>query len=388
MNKTIKAIIGKIICPDEIIDGGVVYIKDGKILSVQRKLEKEYLDNIEILDFSKNIISPGYIDLHTHGGHGYDVMDNTEESIMKIASMQMEHGVTSFLATTVSASEKDILKCISNIKEVMRSNYVTNILGIHLEGPFINNLKKGAHNPDYIINPNVKIISNILSGNSNIIRIVTLAPELKGAKEIIKILKQKDIIISVGHSNLTFEGLMEIIDLGVTHITHIFNGMNELHHRNPGIPCGALLSDKLKVEVIADGIHIHPAVIKLIVKLKGVGNVILVSDSNCATEMGDGIYEINKLKIQVAEGVARLEDGSLAGSTITVDKAVKNIIKWGVASIPDAIKMATINPAKAIRIDNYKGLIAEGKDADIIILDNEFNVIVTIIKGVIVYRSS
>jgi len=382
----VKILIGRILFADGIIRKGSVSISNGKIVDVSSSTNSNYKNDHEVLDFSDNIIAPGYIDIHTHGGSGHDVIDGSTSDIIEIAKMYLKHGVTSFLPTTVSSSQDMIIKSLRSIKSARNKKVGSNILGVHLEGPFINKDMKGAQNPIHIGSQDIDFFNNIIEEANGLIKIITLAPEIKGIENIIKILKEKNIIISIGHSDATYYELMDAISLGASQVTHLFNAMNKLHHREPGIPGGALISKRLKVQIIGDGNHINPVIVKLILNTKGCDNVILISDSMRATDIDDGVYSSGGLKVIVKEGIAKLEDGTLAGSTLTLDQAVKNLVNWGLTSISDAVKMASYNPAKEIGFGNSKGLIENGRDADIIVLDKQLNVIMTMIAGEIVFN--
>lgn len=382
-----KVLIGKILHVDGIIRKGLVLIKNGKIFNIYTEILNRFLENKEIINFSDKIIAPGYIDIHIHGCAGSDVMTGTEQDILRISKKLIQHGVTSFLPTVVTDSKENILRVIETIKRSIKINCYSNILGIHLEGPFINKSKKGAMNSDYIIPPKDDMVLDFLRKGNGLIKMITIAPEIKNAKKTIKQLKEKGVIISIGHSNAKYEQLVEATKLGVSQITHLFNAMNALNHRNPGIPGGALELDRLKVQVIADGIHIDPVVIKLIMKCKGVDKILLISDAIKAADLCDGIYKSAGLNVTVKDGVARLENNSLAGSTLMLDKAVQNLVKWGIASISDAIRMASYNIAESLGVLDKTGSIEKGKDADLVILDEDLNVVSTLIKGEMLYSA-
>jgi len=259
-------------------------------------------------------------------------------------------------------------------------------LGVHLEGPYINPEKRGAHDAEYVRLPSLDEIRELLEASNHTIKIVTLAPEVKGSIELITELRKFGIVASVGHSNATYSEVVDAIKHGVTHATHTFNEMGGLHHREPGVVGAVLVQDELTAELISDNIHVHPAAMKLLIRTKGTNKVVLVTDAIQAAGMPDGEYRVGKKDVIVRNGVCRVESGELAGSTLTMDGAVRNVMKSVGLPLRTAIKMATINPALAINIDKNKGSLEPGKDADIIIIDKEVNVYVTIVKGKIVHR--
>jgi N-acetylglucosamine-6-phosphate deacetylase len=261
------------------------------------------------------------------------------------------------------------------------------VLGVHLEGPYINPEKHGAHDAEHVRPPSPEEIKEMLEAANRTVKIVTLAPEVNGSKELIKELGKFGVVTSMGHSNATYSEAVNAIKLGVTHASHTFNGMRSFHHREPGIVGAVLVHDELTAELISDNIHVHPVAMKLLVRTKGTDKVVLVTDAIQAAGMPDGKYKLGKQKVIVEKGVCRLESGELAGSTLTMDEAVRNTMKSVGMPLRIAIKMATINPAVAISVDKSKGSLELGKDADIVIIDYEVNVYVTIVKGKVVYEA-
>jgi len=255
-----------------------------------------------------------------------------------------------------------------------------------LEGPYINLEKRGAHDAEYVRLPSPDEIKELLEAANCTIKIVTLAPEVNGSKELIKELGRLGIVASLGHSNATYKEAMKAIKLGATHAAHTFNEMRSFHHREPGILGAVLVHDELTAELISDNIHVHPVAMKLLVRTKGTDKVVLVTDAIQAAGMPDGKYKLGKQNVIVKKGVCRLESGELAGSTLTMDEAVKNAMKSVGIPLRTAIKMATINPAVTISVDKNKGSLEPGKDADIVIIDDEVKVYMTIVKGKVVYK--
>ena len=389
INKNKKTIIinGTIITPLQLLEDKVISIEKGKITGIGDKKNIFESAEIEIIDAGEGFIAPGFIDIHVHGGGGSDVMDGKYEAIKRVAATHSRFGTTAFLPTTMAMSKDKIIKSLKSINEVfVKGTGAAEILGVHLEGPYINPLKKGAQRKEDIKNPSIEefLEFNLASGNS--IRLVTIAPEIPGAIELIRWLYEHKIIASVGHSNATYEQVQESIRAGLNHVTHTFNAMRGLDHREPGVVGAALSSPELIVEMIADGIHLHPAVMKILTRVKEAEKIVLITDAMRATSKPEGTYNLGGQEVIVADGQARLKDGTLAGSVLTMDKAVNNMIEMVGVSLREAIQMATINPAKCLGIEGRKGSLAAGKDADIVILDKKLKVKLTMVKGKIVYK--
>jgi N-acetylglucosamine-6-phosphate deacetylase len=386
MEDKIAIKVGELITPIEKISKVYVLISSGrieKIVSWKDKISDEY----EIIDYSNYICAPGYIDIHTHGCYGYSVMDNKIESILKISENLLKHGVTSFLPTTLSAPINELSSILKNISLAMKNNnYGAEILGAYVEGPYINKERAMAQNVLFIREPNIEEFEELFKISEKNIRVITIAPEIPNAIEFIKNAKKHGIIVAAAHTNANYEEAMAGFDAGITLCTHFFNGMRNFHHRDPGIVGAALINQNVYCEIIADMIHLHPCTIKLTLLAKGIDKVVLITDSIPATGLPNGYYELEGLKIIVKDGVSRrIDTGGFAGSTLTMDKAVKNMVNKIGIDIKDAIKMATLNPAKAIG-EKERGIISPGAIANLIILDKDLNVISTFVKGRKVYN--
>ncbi len=374
----------KIFDGEKIIDAMNIYISESKIQKlIEGRLDIQPVD-VEVIDAENKFVTPGFIDIHMHGAGGYDVMDGTEESIEQISLLAAKHGTTSYLPSTVTMSEKAIYKSIKTIEVCMKNGKGLNILGVHLEGPFINKVKKGAQNEKYIQTPSVEAYNRMVGNHPKIIKRVTLAPEIDQAMVLIQFLKEKGVCVSAGHTCATLEEFYLSVDSGVSLCTHLFNGMKPLHHRNPGVVGGALIHEDVFVELIPDLFHLHQDIIRLIVNAKGEDRCILITDALSAACLKEGIYTLGDQKVFVNENGARLKNGSLAGSAIMMDEAVKNMVHKVGIDVKKVLKMATVNPAKVLRIDNDLGRIKEGYDADINILDKNLNIEKTILKGNVV----
>ncbi|MGJ0906141.1 N-acetylglucosamine-6-phosphate deacetylase [Clostridium botulinum] len=378
-----KAIVnGKIIVGNEILENKVLLFEK-KIIDILDRENVCLSKNDYIIDAKGLYISPGFIDVHIHGSGGKDVMDGEIESIKVISNTIAKRGVTSFLPTTMTMAKERIYKALDVIEQAMNMDLGgAKVLGAHLEGPFINPKYKGAQKVDFIKNPSFDFIK----GYENVIKIITLAPEKDENFKFLKYIKENtDIVLSIGHSDATYEQAMAAIDNGISRATHTFNAMTPLNHRKPGI-IGAIMNTDISCELIADNIHVHKGAINVLTKIKGKDKIILITDSMRAGCMNNGIWELGGQKVIVKNGSARLEDNTLAGSILTLDNAIKNMKNNIDASLCEIISMVTVNPAKDINIYDKKGSIEKGKDSDIVIFDKDINISMTIVEGNIVYQ--
>ncbi|MBU5485885.1 N-acetylglucosamine-6-phosphate deacetylase [Clostridium sp. MSJ-11] len=378
---TVKCIKnGKIILKDKILHGKSI-IYDEKIIKI---VEDKYLnEDIETIDVEGNYISPGFIDMHVHGSKGSDVMDGNIENMETISKSLCSHGVTAFLPTTMTMPMEDIHKALDVIKISMNKNFHgSKILGAHLEGPFISPKYKGAQNEKYILTPSAETIKSYV----DIIKVITIAPEMDENHTFIKSMNgNKNILLSIGHTNSTYEEAMSAIEDGIKSATHCFNAMTPLHHRNPGT-VGAILNSDIYCELIADTIHVHPALFNILEKIKGDDRIILISDAMRAACMKSGSYDLGGQKVYVSKDRAVLEDGTLAGSLLTLDRAVKNMRINTELELEKIIKMVTINPASAIGMDNMRGSIEVGKYADFVVFNENIDILYTIVEGNLCFR--
>ncbi|MBR5191989.1 MAG: N-acetylglucosamine-6-phosphate deacetylase [Clostridia bacterium] len=343
----------------------------------------------EVLPYKEGqVIVPGFIDQHIHGAFGADAMDGTVESLEKIACAIAEEGTTTFLATTMTNSEEDILRAMNAVKEYKELNSKKGALlhGIHLEGPFISPKHAGAQPKEYIAKPIVEQFEkyNIASGNN--VKLVSLAPEVDGALELIDYLNKNGIVASAGHTDAGYNDIKKAIEHGLKNITHTFNAQKPLHHREIGTVGSAFLFDSLNCEAICDTIHLSIPAIKLLIKNKPHDKVSLITDSMRAKYLPDGLSELGGQQVIVKDGEARLVDGTLAGSILKMCDAVKNLVLKCDVKFTDAIDFATVNPAKNLNIFDKKGSIAVGKDADITVLNEDFSVELTIREGNVIYK--
>jgi len=383
-NKRIIIINGTIITPFHLISGKGIIVEEGKIIEMVNKeeLSTATLTGAEVIEGKDKYIAPGYIDIHVHGGGGSDVMDGDYEAINQIAITHSHFGTTSFLPTTMTMSKDKIIRSLRSICEAVKKGTAgAEILGIHMEGPYINPEKKGAQKEEDIKKISIEEFLEFNQASGNLIRLVTIAPEMPGAIGLIKYLYKQGIIASAGHTNATYAQVQAGIQAGLSHVTHTFNAMRELHHREPGVVGAALISPELTVEVIADGIHIHPVVIKILIKARENEKIVLITDAMRAAGLKEGTYDLGGQEVIVNKGQARLKDGTLAGSVLTMDKAVKNMVNKVGIQLPKAIQMASFNPARSIRVDDKKGSLEPGKDADIVILNKNLEAELTMVAG-------
>jgi N-acetylglucosamine-6-phosphate deacetylase len=366
----------------------MIIIEKGKIVDITGIKESLSIPiKVEIVEAKGKFIVPGYIDIHVHGGGGADIMDGESDAIKQVAATHSRYGTTAFLPTTLTMNKGRIIRSLRSIHEAkIEGTEAAEILGIHLEGPYINPEKKGAQKEEDVKKVSMDEFLEFNQASGNLIRLVTIAPEMPGAIDFIRWLHRQDIIVSAGHSNATYEQMQESIQAGLSHITHIFNAMRGLHHREPGVVGAALSSKELTVEMIADGVHLHPIALKIVMQRKEIEKVILITDAMRATGLQEGTYDLGGQKVFVAQGQAKLKDGTLAGSVLTMDKAVRNLVTKTDISLSNAVQMASYNPAKCLGIDNKKGSVSPGKDADIVILNEKLETELTMIAGKIVYR--
>jgi len=377
MKNSLKAIVNaKLIVDNEIVEGKTLLFDT----SIVRIAEDVNLDNIESIDAKGNYVSAGFIDLHVHGSGGADVMDATPEALDALSFTLLQTGTTSFLATTMTMPAQDIDNALQNIQSYSKYVAGAHILGVHLEGPFINTAKHGAQNKDYIQDPNLYLIKNYME----LVKMITLAPEIEGSENFVKHLKENypHIILSIGHSEASYEECKESFKWGVSHVTHLFNAMNPYHHRKPGV-IGATFDSDVTCDIIADLVHAHPTALDLAYKVKK-DKLILITDAMRAGCMKCGTYDLGGHKVEVADGKALLDDGTLAGSVLKMNEALHNMMKHTSISLVEVVSAVTKIPAQKLEVK--KGELKERYDADIVMFDENFSIILTIVNGEVKYR--
>ena len=369
----------------EPLSPGSVLIEGDKIVAVYKM--GETTPDVEVMDLGGAALGPGFIDVHTHGGDRVELMDGGDAAA-RLARFFVRHGVTSFLPATLTASLEDIAEAVESARQAMvNPTGGAHVLGVHLEGPFVSPERLGAQSPDFCIPPTAENVARLLKVAGDVARIVTMAPEEEGGIEAVKTFTEHGVIVSVGHTVATAEQAMAAFAAGAREATHLFNGMQPMHHRQPGVVGAVLATKGVMAEIIADGVHLVPTTIRLAVAAKGVDGVLLITDSMAATGCKDGEYILGPMKVYVRNGQARLESGSLAGSTLTLDRAVVNVARWTKAGLGGAWQMASLNPARQLGIDDHVGQIAPGYDADLTAMNGSGQVVMTMVGGEVVYQA-
>lgn len=365
------------------IEKGSLLIENGII----KEINPSETNDSNSIDCNGLYVSPGFVDVHIHGAGGHDTMDGTFEAINEISKTICKYGTTSFTPTTMTMSANDILKSMTSIKKAkLEGTDGAIVLGAHLEGPFISPSAIGAQNPNFLIAPSFENFKSMTGDAMDSVVSITMAPEVAGAKELASQLTDMGIRCSIGHTKATYEEAIEGIKCGFCHSTHLFNAMTGFTHREPGV-VGATFESDITTETISDGIHISYPSLRIAYKQKGIDKTLLVTDAMCACGMPDGTYALGGQPVIVKNGAARLENGALAGSVLTLNKAVKNILDNSEYKLYEIIKMASYNGAKFCKVDDKKGQIKENFDADLVIFDENIDVKITIVGGKIVYNN-
>jgi len=380
MHSPLTAIINaRLIVNKSIIKDRILLFND-KIIDILDDIPMDEKCGIDIIDAKGHYVSAGFIDLHIHGSGGADVMDATLEALEILSTTLSQTGTTSFLATTMTMPSIDIENALKNIEKFSSQVTGASILGVHLEGPFINTKKHGAQDENYIQSPNLELIEKYM----NHIKMITLAPEIDGSESFIKYLTKEypHIILSIGHSEASYEESKKSFEWGISHATHLFNAMNPYHHRAPGI-VGAVFDSDVTCDVIADLVHTHPSVLALVHKVKQ-DNLMLITDAMRAGCMRCGMYDLGGRSVEVtANAEALLEDGTLAGSVLKMNEALQHMVQYTAMDVSEAVNAVTYVPARKLGIQ--KGSLEKGYDADIVIFDENFSIITTIINGEVKY---
>ena len=386
MNSGLLAIdAGAVLTPLDRFAPGRVIIDGPSIVAVGGAATITVPSGAERVDARQMLVVPGFIEPHIHGAGGVDVMDGTYESLNGVSRILSRHGTTSFLATTVSSPSGVLTSAIEKMgKHTGQQFDGAQLLGIHLEGPFISPAKRGTHRAENVSAPDVNIFRQWIHAANETVKLVTLAPELAGTHELLRIAKASGISVAMGHSNATAEEAHAAADEGICYAVHTFNAMRAFSHREPGIVGEVLSNDRIFAEIIADGIHVDPSVIRLFARAKGRSRVVLVTDAMSGTEMPDGRYMLGNDTVDVIGGVCRDSEGHLAGSRLTQEVALRNFVEWSGWPVEDAILSLTLNPARALSL-HRKGVLKPGADADVVLLDQSFRVMKTFVKGRLVF---
>jgi N-acetylglucosamine-6-phosphate deacetylase len=373
----------QLLTPNEGIDHPVLLVEDGLIVNLGTREQLAVPDGARRHDFPDKILAPGLIDIHIHGGSGHDVMEPGASARAAIEHGMVKHGVASYLPTTVTAPLPDTLRSLEHMGKAIQGHNEpgrARPLGIHLEGPFISHAKRGVHPPENLLRPSPELLRRFHEASGGNVRMLTIAPEIDGAVETIAEAVKLGIHISMGHSNATLAEANLGIAAGARHATHTFNAMRPLDHREPGILGAVLCDDRLTADLIADGLHVDPAVIRIFLRAKGKDGAILITDAISATGMPDGRYKLGGFEVEVKGDRCDL-DGKLAGSVLTLDRAVRNVMKFVPCHLVDALRLATVNPARVIGISDTHGTLAAGRIADIVVLTPAGEVVATMAAG-------
>jgi N-acetylglucosamine-6-phosphate deacetylase len=386
----------KLLTPDDAIEHPLLLVEDGHVVEIADRADRQLPADISVTDFGDSIIAPGYVDVHIHGSSGYDVMDDDADALPTVERLLARHGVTSYFPTTVTAPIDSILRALERLADAIEKcehdREITSAqkkpdrtgraqpLGIHLEGPFLSHPCRGVHPPDLLLPPSLETFERFWQAARGRIRILTIAPELDGAIELIAAAGARGVCVSLGHSDADFSATENAVAAGARHATHTFNAMRPLHHRHPGILGAVLTDERMTADIIADGVHVNPSIIKLFTRAKGPEQTVLITDAIAATGMPDGRYRLGSLEVDVKDGKCT-HDGKLAGSVLTMDRAVRNLARFAEWDLPQAVAAASRNPARVARC-TYKGVLNAGADADFTVLDAQGNVLRTFTGGI------
>jgi N-acetylglucosamine-6-phosphate deacetylase len=374
--------------PLEEIPDAIVFVEEGLITAVSSRKEQTVPANARVVDFADAILAPGFIDIHIHGGAGLDVMLASLLELPRLGMFLASHGVTGYFPTTVAAPLDQICTALERLADAIEAASVlvkdgdvrARPLGIHLEGPFLSHKRRGVHPPENLVEPTVEIFERLWQAARGHISVMTIAPELPGAMEVIAEAVRRNVCVSIGHSDAAMPVAREAVDAGARHATHTFNAMRPLDHREPGIVAEVLTDDRISADIIADGIHLDPAIVQLFLRAKGIERAVLITDAISATGMPDGRYQLGPMLVNVKDGKCTM-DGKLAGSVLTMDRAVRNVTEFAGWNLRDAVRTATFNPAKVVGLSERQGAIVSGAEANFVVLSPAGEVRKTIVSG-------
>ena len=377
--------VGRACTPtNELLDAGIL-IRDGVIETVAPRSSFSLPAGAQEIIAKDRFAAPGFVDVHIHGAGGHDVMEATEEALRAISSSIGSHGTTSFVATTVTADPNAICRSSEGIARyigIQHANSIpgAEILGIHFEGPFISPLRRGVHPPEWIRLPSAELLEKFVTAAQGHALLLTIAPELLGAMPCIDAARKAGMVVGIGHTDATYEQARAALARGAHHAIHTYNAMRPFSHRDAGVIGAVLTSPEISAELIADGVHVDETAMRLLLRAKGAGGVILISDGISATGMPDGKYILGGFEVTVSGGVCRSTEGKLAGSTLTLDRALRNIVNLG-TPVGDALRMLTLNPATLLGIEHKKGTLRANADADIILLNEALEITQVFTRG-------
>jgi N-acetylglucosamine-6-phosphate deacetylase len=374
--------------PLECVENAALVINDGVIVSAGRRDAIEVPAGANIVDFGDAILAPGLIDIHVHGGAGRDLMEGSDDALGAVERLMAKHGVTSYCPTTVTAPMEQTLSSLEKLAGAVKwakTNAQADRaqpLGIHLEGPFLSHARRGVHPSKDLQAPSARVFAPILEAAAGEIAMMTIAPELSGAMEIISDAASRGIRVSLGHTNADAAQGQAGIKAGARHATHTFNAMRRIEHRNTGVVGVVLTDDSLTADIIVDGVHVEPAMVEIFVRAKGLERAVLITDATSATGMPDGVYHLGSFEVEVKDGRCQAF-GKLAGSVLTMDRAVRNVMSFARLSFQDSLRLATLNPACVLGIEDRKGMLKPGADADVTVFTPSGEVLQTIVRGMV-----
>ncbi len=375
--------------PLEEIREPLLVVEDGIITELSSRTEKELAGKTAVVDFGDATLSPGFLDIHIHGGAGLDVMQASPADFPRLGRFLASHGVTGYFPTTVAAPLDATCAALDRLAEAIEAAQnkppqnapaEARPLGIHLEGPFLSHKRRGVHPPEYLVSPTVQVFDRLWQAARGHVRMMTIAPEIPGALEVISEAARRGVCVSIGHSDAQLPEAQAAVEAGARHATHTFNAMRPLDHRDPGIIAEVLTDDRLIADLIADGIHVAPVVVKLFLQAKGRERAVLITDAISATGMPDGQYQLGPIQVEVKDGKCTA-NGSLAGSVLTMDCAVRNVTEFSGWSLRDAVRAATSNPAQAVGMSKQRGVLTPGAIADFTVLSSAGHVVKTVVAG-------
>jgi len=384
---TRRVIKGNLVLPEKVVEEGLLVMEDGRIAEILGASQASKLFGpSEIIDYHGFWVTPGLIDVHLHGARGKEAMDGEVESIREMARHQASCGVTGFFPTTLTASQEALLRAIEAVRKASEESVPAEVLGIHLEGPYISQKRKGAQDPNYVREIEEKEIREFQSALQGFKTMITLAPEVGQNLNYIPELVKAGWTVSIGHSDATYDEARKSFAAGANHATHLFNAWREFHHREPGGIGAALDEDQVFVELIADGVHIHPSFIRLAIFRKGVDRVCLITDSLKEVGLPDGTYAWGELEVVLKGREIRLKDsGVLAGSVLHLNQGVHNVLNWTGLSVPEVVRMVTLTPARSVGLEELVGSLEPGKRANVAVFDRNFETVAAFVRGEKVY---
>jgi len=374
--------------PLEEIQNPLLAVEDGLISEVSSRSTTEVPTNASLIDFGDAVLAPGFVDIHIHGGAGVDAMRASQSELPRLGQFLTTHGVTGYFPTTVAAPLDATCAALERLADAIEAaSTATNDnpvqarpLGIHLEGPFLSHKRRGVHPPENLVAPTLEIFERLWQAARGHVRMLTIAPEIPGAMEVIAEAARRNVCVSIGHSDAEMPIAQEAVKAGARHATHTFNAMRPLDHREPGIIGEVLSDDRLSADIIVDGIHLAPPVVKLFLRAKGRELAVLITDAISATGMPDGRYQLGPIEVDVKDGKC-MSNGSLAGSVLTMDRAVRNVTQFSDWSLRDALRAATLNPARALGLAGHHGILSRGAEANFNVLSQAGEVLKTIVRG-------